>query len=115
MAPAADRGAYGRKAGAAAPDDERRRDPPDDRGRPAQGAARARHGPDDLLAARRRHGPPSRRWGDQRGLGERVQRADLPGLLTVPEEFCWRRDAAAERRRVAEELPRRDRPLRQSI
>ena len=51
---------------------------------------------------------------DQRSLGQRLQRADPPRLLPVPEEFYRCGDAAAERRRLAEELHLRDRPLRQA-
>ena len=83
--------------------------------RPVEAAAGARHRPDDLFAARRGHGAPSRRRHHQRGLGHRLQRADLSRLHAVPAQLRRRVHAAAERRRVAAQLHRRAGALRAAI
>ena len=70
------------------PRHQRRPDPREPRGRAAQAPARARHRPDDLLAARRRHGASHRRRGDGRAMGAHLQRPDPPRRArSIPENF----------------------------
>ena len=82
-------------------------------GEPAQAAARARHRPDDLLAARLRHGPPHRRRKRQPGMVADLQRPDPPRRHALSEELHRRLPVAAVARRAAEELDRRARALRE--
>ena len=94
-------------------EDVRRRDPGIDRGRAAQAAARARHRPDDLLAARLRHGPPHRRLRGVAGVDRDLQRPDPPRLHPVPEEFHRRLPAAADPGRIADLVDQGARALRE--
>ena len=75
--------------------DRRRSDPGEPGGGAAQVPARARHGPDDFLAACVRHGAPHRQRGHQPQLVAGLQRPDPPGLLALSRELRRRVPAAA--------------------
>ena len=91
-------------------DDEIRDEP---RKRAAEAAARARNRHHLLLAARRLHGAPRRRRRHQRAMGARAERPDPSRLHAVPEELRAGLHAAAVAGRLAGELRRRARALRE--
>ena len=94
-------------------EDLRRPAPRERRGRAAQAPARARHERHDLLAAGRRHGPPHRHRRHQPRVVDPLQRHHPPPDAALPEELHRRLPAAAIAGRLAGELPRRARALRQ--
>ena len=93
----------------------RRRDPRESRRRPAQAAARARDRSHDLLTARHGHEPPYRRLQREPGLVADVQRDDPSRLHAPPAEFHRRVPVAAVAGRVAGQLHRGARALREGI
>ena len=93
----------------------RRRDPREPRRRAAQASARARHRRHDLLAARHGHEPPHRRLQREPGLVAGVQRDDPSRLHALPRQFHRRVPVAAVAGRVAGQLHRRARALREGI
>ena len=82
----------------------------------AETAARARHGPDDLLAARIRHGASHRQRDHQPALDAGLQRSDPSGVPVCTRRTssgcascrsrpaCRRRNSAAELERCVKEL-----------
>ena len=101
--------------GALGPQDHRRPDSREPGRRPTQVSARTRDRSHHLFAACGRHGPPHRRRAHQPGMDAALQRPDPSCLHALFAQFHRRLPVTAVARRVAGELRRRTRTLRDAV